>query len=63
MIATRVKKLKPANSADPDVIVGVFHDMDEPLKIEEHLADALENALGYLVSGNRHALGGTFLPQ
>ncbi len=55
-----VKTLKCGNGTEEGVNQGPLIDLNGLLKVEEHVADALEKGAALVVGGSRHALGGTF---
>ena len=56
----KVKELKLGNGAEPGVTHGPVIDVKAVEKVEEHIADALDQGAKVLVGGKRHALGGSF---
>jgi succinate-semialdehyde dehydrogenase/glutarate-semialdehyde dehydrogenase len=59
-LAEAVKTLKCGNGTEEGVNQGPLIDLNGLLKVEEHVADALEKGAALTVGGSRHELGGTF---
>ncbi|WP_281413513.1 NAD-dependent succinate-semialdehyde dehydrogenase [Microvirga antarctica] len=59
-LSEAVAALKVGDGLDPDSEQGPLIDEAAVAKVEEHIADALENGAEILVGGSRHSLGGTF---
>jgi succinate-semialdehyde dehydrogenase/glutarate-semialdehyde dehydrogenase len=59
-LATAVSALKVGNGIEPGVTQGPLIDQAAVVKVEELLADALENGARVLCGGKPHALGHTF---
>jgi succinate-semialdehyde dehydrogenase/glutarate-semialdehyde dehydrogenase len=59
-LAEAVKTLKCGNGTEEGVNQGPLIDLNGLLKVEEHVADALEKGAALVVGGSRHELGGTF---
>ena len=55
-----VSAMKVGNGLDAGVVQGPLIDMAAVEKVEEHIADALDNGARVVVGGNRHPLGGTW---
>jgi len=55
-----VSAMKVENGLDAGVVQGPLIDMAAVEKVEEHIADALDNGARIVVGGNRHPLGGTW---
>ena len=59
-LAEAVKKLNPANGLEPGATQGPLIDDKAVVKVEEHIADALQHGARVVVGGSRHPLGGRF---
>ena len=55
-----VEALKVGDGMDPDVTQGPLINIDSVLKVEEHIADALEKGASIMSGGRRHSRGGNF---
>ncbi|CAB1064363.1 Succinate-semialdehyde dehydrogenase [NAD(P)+] (EC [Olavius sp. associated proteobacterium Delta 1] len=60
MLAEQVKRLQVGNGMEPGVTSGPLIDEAAVVKVQEHIADAVNKGAGILVGGKRHALGGLF---
>jgi succinate-semialdehyde dehydrogenase/glutarate-semialdehyde dehydrogenase len=59
-LAIEVAKLHVGQGSEPDVQQGPLIDAGAVAKVEELVADAVENGATIVAGGNRHKLGGTF---
>jgi len=59
-LVERVRNLRVGNGLEADVQLGPLIDDAAVLKVEEHIADAIEQGATVLHGGRRHALGGRF---
>ena len=59
-LAAAVRGLRVGNGLEADVTQGPLINMDAVLKVEEHIADALDKGAELVVGGTRHRLGGTY---
>jgi succinate-semialdehyde dehydrogenase / glutarate-semialdehyde dehydrogenase len=59
-LAERVAKLRVGNGFEPDVQQGPLIDREALAKVEEHIANAIENGASIIQGGHRHARGGLF---
>jgi succinate-semialdehyde dehydrogenase/glutarate-semialdehyde dehydrogenase len=59
-LTQRVRKLKVGNGLEADVTQGPLINEEAVIKVERHIADALERGARLVVGGRRHSLGGNF---
>jgi succinate-semialdehyde dehydrogenase / glutarate-semialdehyde dehydrogenase len=59
-LTAEVKKMKVGPGTETGISVGPLINMDAIEKVEEHVADALQQGAKVLLGGRRHALGGNF---
>lgn len=59
-LAEASRKLKIGNGLEGDVQIGPLIDDKAVAKVEEHIADAVQNGARVITGGKRHKLGGTF---
>lgn len=59
-LVERVRNLRVGNGLEADVQLGPLIDDAAVRKVEEHIADAIEQGATVLHGGRRHALGGRF---